>query len=85
MIHKARITLGAVAPTPIRAYKAEIDLIGEAPSDELFSQAAEVAMGESSPIDDLRASAEYRRHLVKVLTQRALRQALARAKEDHGI
>jgi carbon-monoxide dehydrogenase medium subunit len=85
MIQKARIALGAVAPTPIRAYKAEIDLIGEAPSDELFSQAAEVAMGESSPIDDLRASAEYRRHLVKVLTQRALRQALARAKEDHGI
>jgi carbon-monoxide dehydrogenase medium subunit len=84
-IAKARIALGAVAPTPIRAYKAEGDLIGEPPSDELFTHAAEEAMKEAFPIDDLRGSAEYRRHLVKVLTQRALRQALARAEEDDGI
>lgn len=79
-ISKARIALGAVAPTPIRALEAESELVGESPSEELFTQAAEVAMKEAIPIDDLRGSAEYRRHLVKVFTQRALRQALARAR-----
>jgi carbon-monoxide dehydrogenase medium subunit len=80
-ITKARIALGAVAPTPLRAYKAETDLIGETPSEDLFNHAAHVAMDAAAPIDDLRASAEYRRHLVQVLTKRALHQALVHAKE----
>jgi CO/xanthine dehydrogenase FAD-binding subunit len=84
-IASARIGLGAVAPTPIRASKAETDLIGETPSKELFAHAATAAMEAAVPIDDLRASADYRRHLVKIFTQRALRQAFIRAKENHGI
>jgi CO/xanthine dehydrogenase FAD-binding subunit len=84
-ISEARVALGAVAPTPIRAFEAEKILIGEKPSEKLFARAASDAMDATAPIDDLRASAEYRRHLVNILTQRALRQALIRAKENHGI
>lgn len=84
-IAAARIALGAVAPTPIRAFEAETYLIGETPSEKLFAQAASAAMAAAVPIDDLRASADYRRHLVNIFTQRALRQALMRAKENHGI
>jgi CO/xanthine dehydrogenase FAD-binding subunit len=84
-IAAARIALGAVAPTPLRALEAERNLIGETPSEELFAYAAAAAAQEAAPIDDLRASADYRRHLVKIYTQRALHQALVRAKENHGI
>jgi carbon-monoxide dehydrogenase medium subunit len=84
-VSQARLVLGAVAPTPIRAYLAESELIGETPSEELFNHAARIASQEAAPIDDLRASADYRRHLIKVYTIRALRQALMRAKENHGI
>jgi CO/xanthine dehydrogenase FAD-binding subunit len=86
-IAAARIALGAVAPTPIRALQAEQALTGEMPSEALFAQAGLDAMKESTPIDDLRASAGYRRHLVNILTQRALRQALRLATENqnHGI
>jgi len=84
-VAQARLALGAVAPTPIRAYQAESELIGQTPSEELFSRAALVAVQEAAPIDDLRASADFRRHLIKVFTIRALRQAFMRAKENHGI
>jgi CO/xanthine dehydrogenase FAD-binding subunit len=84
-ITEARIALGAVAPTPIRAVEAEMVLLGQMPSEDLFTQAASAAMAVAIPIDDLRASADYRRHLVNIYTQRALRQALMRAKENHGI
>ena len=84
-IAHARLALGAVAPTPIRARHAENELIGETPSDELFTRVASIAMNEAAPIDDLRASADYRRHLVMVFTKRALHQAFKRAKENHGI
>lgn len=78
-----RIALGAVSPTPIRALKAEEILTGGFPDDRLLARAGEAAAAEARPIDDLRASAEYRRHLVNVLTKRALRQALIRAKGNH--
>jgi CO/xanthine dehydrogenase FAD-binding subunit len=84
-IAEARIALGAVAPTPVRAPDAEALLIGETPCEELFVHAASAAVAAARPIDDLRASADYRRHLVKIFTQRALRQAFVRAKENHGI
>jgi carbon-monoxide dehydrogenase medium subunit len=84
-VAQARLALGAVAPTPIRAYQAESELIGETPSEELFNHAARFAMQEAAPIDDLRSSADFRRHLIKVFTVRALHQALVRAKENHGI
>jgi carbon-monoxide dehydrogenase medium subunit len=73
---KARIVLGAVAPTPLRAKKAEEMLTGKEITDELLEEAGSVASAESKPISDIRGSAEYRRDLVRVLTRRALRKAI---------
>ena len=70
----ARIVLGAVAPTPIRAKGAEAMLegrgLGEMPG--MVETVSEKAAEETKPITDIRASAEYRRALAKVLTKRAL-------------
>jgi carbon-monoxide dehydrogenase medium subunit len=64
---------------PIRARDAEKTLIGEIPSRSLFVQAGDTAAGESTPIDDHRGTAEYRRAMVSVLTQKTLQTALERA------
>ncbi len=72
---RARIAIGAVAPTVIRAKKAEAMLAGEKPTPALIEAAATKAADECNPIDDLRASAEYRRHVVRLLTRRLLMQA----------
>jgi CO/xanthine dehydrogenase FAD-binding subunit len=69
-----RIALGAVAPTPIRARKAEQSLIGKKLTDDSIIGTARAASTECSPIDDHRASAEYRCDMVYVLTRRALAQ-----------
>ncbi len=74
-----RIALGAVAPTVIRAEKAEKYLVGNAPSDDLIAGAADLAVGAAKPIDDLRASAECRRDLIRVGSKRVLEEALVRA------
>jgi carbon-monoxide dehydrogenase medium subunit len=76
----ARIALGAVAPTPVRAYAAEELLIGETPSDELFQRAGEVGVGMCSPITDHRGTMEYRCMMIEVLTKRSLGQALEQAR-----
>lgn len=81
---QARIALGAVAPTPIRARAAEAALEGQrldpaAIDAGVIAHAAELAAAASSPISNVRASAAYRRAMVSVLTHRALLQALARA------
>ena len=78
-ITDARIGLAAVAPTPIRATEAEELLKGNEPTPELLEQAGEAAAVASSPISDLRCSAEHRREMVNVLTRRTLRQASERA------
>ena len=72
-----RIALGAVAPTPIRAKRAEGILRGQRFSEEVIEKAAQTAAEESQPIDDYRASAEYRREMVKVLIRRAINQAIS--------
>ncbi len=79
-IVNARIALGAVAPTPVRAYAAEQLLIGEHPSDELFQRAGEVGVGLCTPITDHRGTMEYRCMMIEVLTKRALRSALELAR-----
>jgi carbon-monoxide dehydrogenase medium subunit len=71
-----RIALGAVAPTPLRAKKAEAVLKGQSFDKQLIEKAAQAAADESKPIDDHRASAEYRLEMVKVLTRRAIEQAV---------
>lgn len=80
-IERARIALGAVAPTPLRARQAEALLEGQAASEELFAKAAEAASAEARPISDVRGSADFRRHLVLVMTERCLAEAGARANE----
>jgi carbon-monoxide dehydrogenase medium subunit len=69
-----------VSPTPIRAPQAEAALEGQPATDETFARAAEAAAAECSPITDIRASAEFRRHLVKTMTLRQLQRAAARAR-----
>ena len=76
-----RIALGAVAPTPIRAKKAEELLKGEKLEDKVIKEAAETAAGETQCISDLRASADYREELSKVLVRRAIKLSLERAEE----
>ncbi len=81
-IENACIALCAVAPTPIRASEAEATLSGKHASGESFAKAAAVAANECSPISDVRGSADFRRHLVGVLTERMLRLAASRAQEE---
>ena len=68
----ARIVLGAVGPTPIRARAAEAVLAGAKPSRERLAQAAALVRDEVDPLDDLRGSAEYKREMARVWTERAL-------------
>jgi aerobic carbon-monoxide dehydrogenase medium subunit len=75
---EARIALGAVAPTPLRALKAEAVLKGKNINDDLAAEAGRAASEEARPITDVRASKEYRREMVGVLTKRAILEALKR-------
>ena len=72
-----RIVLGAVAPTPIRARKAEAILEGQILTEKLARAAGDEAAQESKPISDVRSSAEYRRAMVGVMTGRAILNAAA--------
>ena len=75
----ARIALSAVAPVPYRARKAEAVILSGALSENRMRKAAKAASEEISPITDMRASASYRREIVKVLTFRALMESLQKA------
>ena len=72
----AKIVLGAVAPTPIRVQQAEGVIKNKMINEEKIQECAVVAAEEASPISDVRASAEYRREMVKVFTRDAVRRAL---------
>jgi len=72
---EARVAMGAVAPYAKRAQTAEAMLAGEVLTSKLIDAAALRAAEEADPIDDLRASADYRRHGVRVLTRRLIAQA----------
>jgi CO/xanthine dehydrogenase FAD-binding subunit len=73
-----RIALGAVAPTPLRAYETEKLLEGRNIQESVIEEAVAKSIEEARPITDLRASEWYRREIVKVLAQRALEQVANR-------
>lgn len=79
-----RIALGAVAPTPFRAAKAEAalsgrKLAGDENDREVLEKVARIAAEETRPIDDLRSQADYRRKVIALLVKQALEQVVARA------
>jgi xanthine dehydrogenase iron-sulfur cluster and FAD-binding subunit A len=82
-VESASITLGAVAPTIVHAEQAEAYLAGRKLTAEVIGQAAALTMNAARPIDDLRASAAYRREMVRVITSRGL-TALSKRKEREG-
>ena len=69
-----KIALGAVAPTPMRALKAERLLLGNKIESTTIQEAAQIASEEARPISDVRASAWYRKEMVKVLLRRSLEE-----------
>ena len=80
-ILSSRIALASVAPTPLFIESATKALNGKEISEDSISAAAEISMDSIQPITDMRGPAEFRKHLVGVLTKRALERAIARAKE----
>lgn len=77
LIVDAKIALASVAPTTLVATLAQRLLVGSKPALALFKEAASVAAQEARPISDTRGSADYRRHLVAVLTRRVLETCAA--------
>jgi carbon-monoxide dehydrogenase medium subunit len=75
----AGIALSAVNPASVRSTRAEEALVGRPPSEEAFAAAARLASEDCEPIGDQRGPAEYKRHLARELTHRALRRAAERA------
>jgi CO/xanthine dehydrogenase FAD-binding subunit len=71
-IQSARIVMGCVGPIPLRANSAEKMLIGQKPEKALFSSAGAAASSDSTPIDDFRGTAAYKKDMVGVLTRRTL-------------
>ncbi len=80
VVKAARIALGAVGPTPIFAVKASQSLIGKKLDSAAIEAAAQLAIAAASPIDDMRGTAEFRRHVVGVLTRRTVQIATDRAR-----
>ncbi len=79
---ECRLAFGSVAPTPVRARKAETLLTGRAFDAELVAEVAEAASEEVSPIDDVRSARWYRREMVRVLTHDGLHRAWERASRE---
>ena len=76
----ARIGLGAVAARPLLAKEAGAALVGKPLDAAAIDAAAKLAQAAASPISDMRGTAEFRTHLVGVLTRRTLEEAAARAR-----
>ena len=71
-----RIGLGAVAPTPMRARRAEDALRGQVPTEALTQTAAQLAADACNPISDVRCSGDYRKSMAAVLTRRCVQASL---------
>ncbi|MGO9823223.1 MAG: FAD binding domain-containing protein [Solirubrobacteraceae bacterium] len=83
-ISEAGVALSAAGPTTVHLLRAAELLRGSAPSEELFTQAGEIASADCSPVADGRGPVDYKRHLAGVLTTRALRRATARALQQEA-
>ena len=81
-VREARIVLGGVGNTPIRASEAEQVLIGAKAEGELLEEVGRVAARESSPITDVHGSEEYKRRIVRLMTKEMVNRALKRAQES---
>jgi aerobic carbon-monoxide dehydrogenase medium subunit len=81
VVQQARVVLGCVGPTPVRARRAEASLTGKIVSSELAVDAGKIASQECSPTDDLRGSERYKRAIVGTLVKRAAIKACERALE----
>jgi aerobic carbon-monoxide dehydrogenase medium subunit len=79
-IAEAGVALTSVAPINLKVTEAEAALRGNAPSEELFVEAGELAAAACSPRDDVRGTAEWKRHVVGIYTRRALAAAAEQAK-----
>ena len=75
---KVRIAMGAVAPIPLRAERAEALIMGKEINDDIIEKVSEIAAEETRPIGDIRASASYRKEIIKVLVKRSIRISLDR-------
>lgn len=76
----ARVALGAVAPTPLYVEQAGAVLAGQPVSDDVIAQAVNFAQAAARPIDDMRGTAAFRRHVTGVLTRRVIEEAVQRAR-----
>jgi CO/xanthine dehydrogenase FAD-binding subunit len=79
----ARLVCSGAAEVPLVA-DAAVQLLGEHPSDELHESVGEAVSAATRPLSDVIASADFRRHLLRVLTRRALKVSVARAKGPGG-
>ena len=77
-----RVAFGAVAPTPVRAPGIESLMEGRALTDALIVEATRLVPQETSPISDVRASAEYRAHMLPIMLERGLRAAAGRLADE---
>jgi carbon-monoxide dehydrogenase medium subunit len=79
---ESRVALGAVAPTPILAKESSSELSGSSVNSATIETVSKLAAKESRPISDVRASADYRRHLVYVLTKRTINKIVSLAEAN---
>ena len=79
-VTKARIALGAVAPTPIRAYEVEEYLVGKKLTEDVIEEAGKMAAAMVKPISDQRASKEYRTEMIYVNVKHMIQEAVAKIK-----
>jgi len=83
-IVSARIALGAVAATPLFAEEASELLAGRPVGDEAIEAAMAATRKIATPIDDMRGTVEFRKHVTGVLTRRSLEKAIERARANTG-
>jgi CO/xanthine dehydrogenase FAD-binding subunit len=77
-----RVAFGAVGPVPRRPRRLETAIKGREPSDEFFSKTRKIIGHVTAPITDIRATAEYRRHMLNVMFERAVRAAVSRMRGE---